>query len=608
MAFLLGCNYWASHAGTEMWRQWDEAVVAADFEALARGGVQCLRVFPNWRDFQPVKPLYASSGGFREYRMENEELPGNPDYLDAVMLERFHRMCAIAQEHGIQLIVGLLTGWMSGRLFIPAALNDRNLFTDPVALLFQQRFIRGFVADVKNEAAIYAWDFGNECNCMGVAESREEALHWALTISNAIRAADATRPIVSGMHSLGVEGPWRIADQAEASDILTTHPYPYWVPHCAKDRTASIRTLLHATAESRYYRCVGGKPCLVEEIGTMGPMLCDDETAAGFLRVNLFSNWAHGAEGVLWWCAHDQDHLETAPYSWNMCERELGMLSNGRRPKPVLREMERFGSWLRNRGLELPPAQVDGVCIVSRGQDQWGVAYMSYILAKQAGANLDFAWCEADLPDVPVYLLPSVNGHLVMDKRRYDQLKARVYDGATLYISMDDGILTEFETLTGLRVTDSESVDEVGEMQLGGAIPFTRRRRHHLENISAQVLAEDGRMPAFTVHPYGKGRVFYLNLPLESMLLAQSDAFDGNRHQVYRRVFAVELARKALRVENPMIGVTLHPGDNGTLAVLVNYSDQPQETGLTAKVGEVLYGHIERIDPLDACVIALGHA
>jgi endo-1,4-beta-mannosidase len=28
--FIIGVNYWASHAGTNMWRDWNEEVVRAD--------------------------------------------------------------------------------------------------------------------------------------------------------------------------------------------------------------------------------------------------------------------------------------------------------------------------------------------------------------------------------------------------------------------------------------------------------------------------------------------------------------------------------------------------------------------------------------------------
>lgn len=53
-AFLLGCNYWNSASGTDMWKNWDESVIKADLAELKKIGVKHLRVFPNWRDFQPV--------------------------------------------------------------------------------------------------------------------------------------------------------------------------------------------------------------------------------------------------------------------------------------------------------------------------------------------------------------------------------------------------------------------------------------------------------------------------------------------------------------------------------------------------------------------------
>lgn len=113
------------------------------------------------------------------------------------------------------------------------------------------------------------------------------------------------------MHSLTAapEGPWTIGDQGELTDILTTHPYPVFTPHCDQDPINTIRTCLHATAESRLYADIGEKPCFVEEIGTLGPMIASDAIGADYLRTNLFSLWAHDCRGLLWWCAYDQKHL-----------------------------------------------------------------------------------------------------------------------------------------------------------------------------------------------------------------------------------------------------------------------------------------------------------
>ena len=378
--FLIGCNYWASNAGTEMWRQWEPDVVREDLRVLSANGIEYMRVFPNWRDFQPIMPIYSSSGKIKEYRMENGQKPSNPEFLDETMLAHFGEFCDLCTEYGIKLIVGLLTGFMSGRTYLPSALYEHPIHTDSFALLMQQRFVRGFVNRFKEHAAIYAWDLGNECNNLGGAENVNDATNWSLIISNSIRAADPSRPVVSGMHGLtpgnDQKRKWTIGGQAEACDILTTHPYPYWVQYADQDPMLSMRTALHATFENKFYADIGNRPCLVEEIGSMGPMVCSEEAAADFMRVNLFSNWIHGALGVMWWCANEQNMLEHPPYTYQMCEIELGMRFANGSPKPVLTETGRVSSILKGFDFELPPAREDAVCLSTWGQKQWGAAYM----------------------------------------------------------------------------------------------------------------------------------------------------------------------------------------------------------------------------------------
>ena len=50
MEFMLGCNYWDSAHGTEMWKHFDSSVIEGDMKALSECGIKYLRVFPNWRD------------------------------------------------------------------------------------------------------------------------------------------------------------------------------------------------------------------------------------------------------------------------------------------------------------------------------------------------------------------------------------------------------------------------------------------------------------------------------------------------------------------------------------------------------------------------------
>ena len=61
-AFSLGCNYWASHAGTAMWQDWRPEVIGADFAKLEAHGLETLRVFPLWPDFQPITQMWGGAG------------------------------------------------------------------------------------------------------------------------------------------------------------------------------------------------------------------------------------------------------------------------------------------------------------------------------------------------------------------------------------------------------------------------------------------------------------------------------------------------------------------------------------------------------------------
>ncbi len=602
--FYTGVNYWASHAGIFMWQDWNENAVREDFCALKAHGVHVLRVFPLWSDFQPVIAAMTSGPYVREFRMADDSWPSNPHFLEEKMMERFLALCAAAEEYDLKLIVGLLTGWMSGRLFVPPFLQEKKIYSDPDALYFQQLFLQGFIRRTKHHKAILAWDLGNECNCMQYTANRQEAASWTAMVATAIRAEDSTRMVISGMHSLEPEGVWTVADQGYWTDQLTTHPYPYWVPPCSHTPIDSYRTLLSATAQTEYYAGLGQKKCMVEELGTMGPMVCDDEIAGKFLWANLWSNWAHGAPGLLWWCGFDQNLLTRPPYDWNMCERELGLLRSDRTPKPVAETMRCFVEQQQILNITLPEKQTDAVCILTMGQQQWPIAYMSYLLAKQAGITLRFVWQEQDLPDSPVYMLPSIKG-AVMSKRRYDALLEKVRQGATLYISIDNAILTEFEEVTGFRLTRWSQSGQQGQVKLKGkTCAYRKECSYEFKPTTADViLTEESGAPVLGKHTYGKGQVILCALPIERIVLEDPEKIDEPWYEVYQHLSSPHLIEKTA----PCVGLTMHHAGKDVYAVLVNYSRETVETGLT--IGKQLedvrtiLGNPQQMEPFGVAIL-----
>lgn len=591
-----------------MWKNWDEEQVERDMRDLSEYGVKYLRVFPNWKDFQPVMPVYGGEGRIKEYMLEGCREPENPWYLDEVMLDRFGKFCTAAEKYGMKLIVGLITGWMSGRLFIPSALNGKNLCTDPVALKFELLMVRGIVSRFCDRDVIYAWNLGNECNCMSKVNTREEAMVWTAAVSNAIRAADPDRPVISGMHSLSVDrDAWRITDQADWNDILTTHPYAYFVPYCRNDPIDSIRTLMHGTCETMLYASVGKKPCLVEELGTLGPNICNDDISGSFMRLNLISNWANGSAGLLWWCAHEQLNLETPPYNWFMLERELGMLDINRRPKPILKEMKKFSDWLGTVDFELEAPVKDALILLTKEQDCWATAFMSFILGKQAGVTLDFLAPNLDIPDSAVYFMPSVHSGCPLYARYYNQLLDKVYNGAVLYVSNGDAFFNKREEVFGASVISSEDTYDSGTFTFNGSvIPYERYCKVGIEPTTAQVLANDGNgKPIFTVNNFGKGKIYYLNFPLEDMLSRQNHAFDGGAYKIYEYVLKELLEKKTVRKLNSKVGVT----ENGSIATVINYSNEPVKTGLYLqngkRIGHIFRGNPDYLEPCDGAVFEI---
>ena len=93
--FSVGCNYWASHAGISMWHQWDLAEVEKDFAAMKETGMNTVRLFPLWSDFQPVQFAYGQRGIPAEFVFaDGSPLPakGLGHYgLSEVMLQRFRQ-------------------------------------------------------------------------------------------------------------------------------------------------------------------------------------------------------------------------------------------------------------------------------------------------------------------------------------------------------------------------------------------------------------------------------------------------------------------------------------------------------------------------------------
>ena len=565
---VVGMNYWGSKHATQMWSKWDEASVDEDLRVLAANGMRLLRVFPNWADFQPIVAVPLNSGNWdviNEIRMfsSEEKLPDTPAGfagVDERMMERFARFCELAEKHGIRLIVPILTGQMTFRNFVPPALLHVNLYSDPQALKWEARFVDYFVRRLKGCRAIAAWESGNETRILATNTGADQAEFWQRYIHSVIRLADDTRPIV-GVDGLEMthDTIWPTKVNAMLSDYVTVHPYHHISGDAYRDPVNGVRMAFYCAAQSTAQEDVAGKPCFVEEHAFRRAPCASRELTARYIDGLLWNLWSADARAMLWWCAFDQEHLDTAPYDWRQVYQEFGIMKSDRSPYPCTHAIRDFVAFQDSLGIgPLPKAKRgDAVFLV----DDPEVVHASYVLARQAGFFPKFAAADGGIPDAKAYFIPCALGRNHIGTREWETLERKVRDGATLYISWNDTFFPRLHELTGAEVQSRR----VGP---GGQAVAT------FASVGAEVLERDvGGNPVFFRNRFGKGTVYYYGSPLEKRLYATTGGFESDSWKVYATVFPT-----AQLVEDGARDVTTsehHFSGTKVAVIVVNNSSEP---------------------------------
>ncbi len=633
--FFVGCNYWGAKAGIHMWnaRHWDAAEIERDLAALARTGVEVIRVFPTWSDFQPLVRNKRIRGEKGEFLNELTDLPvHDPLWLEPGAVERLKFFCDTARKHNIKIMLSLVTGWMSGRLFMPRIVENLNLITDSEAIMWEGRLARALVRTMKYHPAIVAWDLGNECNCMGEVEDPSQAWNWLNTISSAIRLEDSTRPVVSGMHGLtsnesGLGGDsknWNLQMQGELLDVLTPHPYPApWRVDACRGPFNAFRNAMHQVSQCLFFESVAGKPAFPQEVGSFGPTVVPNRIAALGYRQEMFACWQHGMSGFLWWCAFDQTHLRYPPFCNNSMERELGMLQAGpgREAGEVadaMREFKAFKDSLPFRAL--PPHRTDAVCLVSEREHFYHQCYGALLLAKQAGFDVRFVGAESRaLPDSSFYIVPSGSGWETYSQSVWEGILARVKAGATLLVTRGGAAgYSRWLESTGLEEQmhrQPRSIRfELDGAKLSASDSFTAIQTP----VSCEVVARDQTgNPVVTLKKYGAGKVIAVNFDLEKASVAHlPNVFEGDFSnelwRIYRYAAKEAGVERLVARDDPRLVVTEHPrADGSAIVCALNTRDSDVHAPIAVKgvVGKVWNGSFAdgklSIRKNDGCIFEL---
>ena len=357
-AFRLGVNYWPSESAMGWLQHYDPDVVRRDMGRIAAAGMDTVRLFLRWEDLQPTS-----------HDVDPATLNHVVDAADA------------AADAGIDLVVTLFTGHMSGVNWIPPwALGGgdgddrfrvvsasrvqpgrrvlRNWYTDPDLIVAQTHLAERVSQVLAGHPAVWAWDLGNENSNCTIPPDAAVAHRWLETMTSTLRASDPDVLITVGTHMEDLEYD-RVIGPAEAArwcDFVCMHGYPAYAPWASGPSDEQLVPFLAAITAW----LADDAPVLFAEFGQStaprGQMpvghQVEETTAAGFTGWTLDALRDGGAIGALLWCYGDYDAklFGDAPLDEATHERTFGLWRADGTPKPVVATITG-----RRGQLQLPP-------------------------------------------------------------------------------------------------------------------------------------------------------------------------------------------------------------------------------------------------------------
>ncbi len=362
--FILGVNYWPRRKAMYWWNNFDAGEVREEFSILHELGLNVIRLFLLWDDFQP-----------------------QPDMVNKDALAHLITVADIAAQEKFRLDVTFFTGHMSGPNWSPrwllggplpghdGAVRDvvsngklvytgyRNMFDDEMAITAERLLIQTVVGALKDHPAIWMWNLGNEPDLFAWPRDHKAGREWIKQMVRLIRYIDPVHPVTCGLHggSLMQDNGLRIDQVYAETDVAVMHSYPIYVPWARQPLDTDFVPFTCAVTAA-----LAGKPVLMEEFGgctaqpgeasqmlkweSHGQMreifMASEEDLAEFLRLTLPKLQDSGATGAMIWC-----YADYIPELWGLppCdeaqhERFFGLVRPDGSLKPHARVIKEFAA------------------------------------------------------------------------------------------------------------------------------------------------------------------------------------------------------------------------------------------------------------------------
>ena len=361
--FTLGVNYWPRKKAMYWWSDFDTAEVREEFAMIKEIGLNVVRMFLLWDDFQPEPTSVAK------------------DKLDDLVT-----VADAAAENGLGIDMTFFTGHMSGPNWSPRWLlggtahpyqgqyreivsqhkvvteGYRNMFHDEMALSATRLLLKTVVNRLKDHPGIWMWNLGNEPDLFAWPNSSEAGAAWVKEMVSLIKSIDPQHPVTIGLHGdeLHMDTGLRIDKVYANTDVAVMHSYPMYTPWARKPLDPDFVPFTCAVTAA-----LSGKPVLMEEFGgcTAQPgepshimrwtetngrereqFMASEEDFAEFIQLTLPKLQDSGATGAMFWC-----YADYIPKLWDLppCqnarhERFFGLVRPDGSLKPHAKVIQEF--------------------------------------------------------------------------------------------------------------------------------------------------------------------------------------------------------------------------------------------------------------------------
>jgi len=354
--FILGANYWPAEKGLYWWREFDLSAGKRDFSLAAEYGLELMRIFPLWEDFQP-----------------------EINRISVRTLENLVRVADLAQDRRIKILPVFFCGHMRGVNWLPSWMVERgkgegrypvfsmgkirkgrvrNMYSDREVRKAQKLLIHETTDALQDHPAVWGWDLGNQPSKLIYPPSRDSARPWFEEMVTELRRWNSSLPITWSMDQSDLEegripGPKELTPYCDFMSLQMDPGQTKWA-----DGPLDEKVPLYLCLVAQW---LGGKGALVGDLGVptepLFPFLPEgdqkkfgrawlvkESDAETFSEKSLDLLKNHGIKGALARSFSDFDSSlwDRPPLDERVTERFFGLFRQDGSAKPAARMIREF--------------------------------------------------------------------------------------------------------------------------------------------------------------------------------------------------------------------------------------------------------------------------